>query len=255
MREVLERRGIGYSASENWSEDLPVIVMVHGAGGSSDIWRSQVHGLQKTARVAALDLPGHGNSKGPAREGIEDYADWLGDFLKEAFDMPVFVVGHSMGGAITQVLAVKYPQMLKGIVLAATGPRLRVAPQFLRLLSEDFENAVERFLGYAYAPEAPKELVRQGIDIMKEAGPDIVCGDLTACDNFSSESFVSSISVPCLIAVGEKDMLTPPSLSEKLNSSIKGSTLKVIDGAGHMLMVERPAAFNNLISQFIRGEA
>jgi pimeloyl-ACP methyl ester carboxylesterase len=241
-------------SSPDWDDQRPILVMVHGAGGSSEVWRSQIYGLSRVANAIALDLPGHGKSTGPGMDSIEAYCGFVCGLIEDIFSQPVFLMGHSMGGAITQAVASTRPDLLRGIILASTGPRLKVAPQFLKGLLEDFEATVERFLGYAYAQEAPKELVREGIRLMKEAGSRVVHDDLAACDRFDSRAMLQSIKSPCLVVCGEKDLLTPPSLSEKLKAGIAGSSLRIIQGAGHTVMIERPGPFNEAVAEFL-GES
>lgn len=247
----IERRGIGFAASPNWDKQKQVLVMVHGAGGSSEVWRSQIHGLSRILNTFALDLPGHGKTKGPGMDSIEAYAQWLCQIIQEVFQGPVFIMGHSMGGAITQVAAHGHPELVKSIVLSSTGPRLKVAPQFLKGLLEDFDSTIERFLGYAYAQDAPREMVKEGIRLMKQAGAKVVHDDLSACDRFDAKPFLSAIKAGCLIICGEQDVLTPPFLSAKLKEGISGSTLKLIPGAGHTVMMERPGPFNDAVAAFL----
>lgn len=244
---AFRKLGIGFSASRDEDGGLPTLIMVHGAGGSSEVWSGQVSGLSRLVQAVAIDLPGHGKSKDPAMESIEAYSDWLAGVIEKTAEKPVFLMGHSMGGAITQITAIRRPELLSGIILAATGPRLRVAPQFLQGLQEDFNATVERFLGYAYGPEAGDALIKEGIRIMEEAGPDVVFKDLSACDSFDSAKGLSGIRMPCLILCGEKDLLTPPAFSAKLHDAIAGSTLKHIPEVGHTLMIENPRAFNQIV--------
>ena len=112
------------------------LVLVHGAGGSADLWAPQLTGLADLARVVAVDLPGHGPRRGGGGQSIVAYADWLGEFLDALGDGPAVVVGHSMGGAIAQTVALARPERLAGLVLVATGARLRVMARLLELLRE-----------------------------------------------------------------------------------------------------------------------
>ncbi len=236
-----------------FAEGKPTLVMVHGAGGHSIIWQYQIHGLKDACNTLALDLPGHGETHGPPRSRIADYAAWLARLLGEAFEQPPFLMGHSMGGAIVQETAMgSSAGVLRGLVLAGTAARLQVAPAFLEGMASEFEKSVDAFIGYAYAKETDPQLVREGARLMKEAGPEVMQADFLACDRFDRRREVAALDLPCLILCGEQDKLTPPALSESLNRSLKGSELRLLTAAGHMAMIEAPDAFNQAVRNFIR---
>jgi pimeloyl-ACP methyl ester carboxylesterase len=114
----------------------PPLVLVHGAGGAADLWQPQLDGLADVARVVAPDLPGHGPLGGPDAPGIPAYADWLEAFVAALEAGPVVLVGHSMGGAVAETLALACPERLAGLVLIATAARLRVLARILDLLRQ-----------------------------------------------------------------------------------------------------------------------
>jgi pimeloyl-ACP methyl ester carboxylesterase len=253
---VLERlveRGIGFKEGPTgFREDRPTLVMLHGAGGSAQTWLSQINLLSDGVNALALDLPGHGGTEGPVKETLREYGLWVTEILETIFRFPVFLMGHSMGGAIALDTAISNPDRFEGLILAATGARLRVAPAFLEGLDRDFEGTVDTITGYAYAPGADPDLVREGAKLMKAAGQHAVLGDFSACNRFDRRGDLGSIRVPCLIVCGDRDMLTPPPLSESLHASIPASELKILPGAGHMVMIERFKDFNQSVLAFVQ---
>jgi pimeloyl-ACP methyl ester carboxylesterase len=257
--ERLKDMGIGFRAdSEHFAADRPTLVMVHGAGGSSQIWQNQVRvskapsaRLSRSVNSVALDLPGHGESLGEARSDIDGYAEWLSDVLRAVFDEPPFLLGHSMGGAIVQEVALSDPDIMKGIILAGTGPRIKVAPMFLEGLHKDFDTIIDSIMGFAYAADADTRLIQEGIRLMKAAGGDVVYKDFFACDRFDVRDRIGHINLPCLILCGSEDKLTPPSLSRKLHEAIRGSTMEIIPDAGHMVMIEKYQVFNDRVLDFV----
>lgn len=249
---ALESAGIGFEAGfKKLRENRPTLVMVHGAGGSAQAWRNQVHLLKASINTLAIDLPGHGKTAGTARGTIDGYARWLTEILETFFPEPPFLMGHSMGGAIVQRAAVAKPALMKGIILVGTGPRLGVAPAFLDGLLNNFDNIVDTVMGCAYAPGADQRLLTEGAALLREAGSGVVHGDFMACNLFDMRDRIAEIALPTLILCGEKDQLTPPALSEKLKKSIEGSRIDVIPTAGHMVMIESPKAFNQCVLDFI----
>jgi pimeloyl-ACP methyl ester carboxylesterase len=88
---------------------------------------------------------------------------------------------------------------------------------------------------------------------MKHTGSTVVHNDFLACDRFDRQEGLAQIDLPCLILCGREDKLTPPKLSKALNQGINGSTLKILQGAGHMIMIERHRELNEAVQDFIRG--
>ncbi|MBW1734687.1 MAG: alpha/beta hydrolase [Deltaproteobacteria bacterium] len=248
----LKEMGIGFRAgSDDFGEDRPTLVMIHGAGGCAQVWQAQIDPLNRHVNTLALDLPGYGATPGRGEGDLGGYAQWLAECLKGAFPEPPFLMGHSMGGAVVQKAALLDPDLIKGIILVGTGPRLKVAPLFLEGLKRKFEETVDSIIGYAYAPRADHRLVEEGARLMKEAGSTQVYGDFSACNRFDLRNEVGGIDLPCLILCGEEDKLTPPALSRKLNESIKGSRLEIISSAGHMVMIENHNTFNRSVLDFV----
>jgi pimeloyl-ACP methyl ester carboxylesterase len=250
--QALEKAGIGFEAGfKEFKENRPTLVMIHGAGGRAQVWRNQVYPLKSSLNTVAIDLPGHGKTTGSAGGSIDEYAAWLIETLQTFFPEPSFLVGHSMGGAIVQTLAMERPSLLKGIILAGTGARLGVAPAFLDGLSSNFDNIIDTIMGYAYAPEVDPRLVTEGGALMRESGAAVVHGDFAACNRFDMRDRIAQIALPTLILCGEKDQLTPPALSEKLGGEIRGSRCEIVPSAGHMVMIESPKVFNKTVLDFV----
>jgi len=227
------------------------VLFIHGAGGGQHTWSYQKAFFEKRFNPIIIELPGHGTSEGEGEEEIGRYAEHVYSFLKALALSKVFLVGHSMGGAITQTLALKQAEVLKGIILVGTGARLRVFPIILNMIRSDFAETVRKITQFAYSPNTRPEMIDRGVTDMMRCRPEILYGDLLACDRFDIMNEVEKITLPTLIICGDEDQLTPVKYSQFLLQRIKGSRLEILPGAGHMVMMESAEPFNEKIGAFV----
>ena len=216
------------------------------------MFRAQLAGLSRTANIAAIDLPGHGETPGPSFKTIEAYAAWTADFLERGPVRPV-VLGHSMGGAIAQTLALARPDLLRGLILAASGALLKVLPALLDTLRTDYAKACADIVSMAYGPAALPALLRQAKEELLALAPQVTLGDFLACDQFDLRGRLDEIDLPSLVVVGTRDQLTPPQYASYLASKIKNARLELIENAGHGLFLESPTSFNQAVQEFLAG--
>ena len=169
----MEKKGMSYWAREKgFSEERETVLFIHGAGGSQLSWGLQKGFFEKEFDPILIELPGHGESGGDGEEDIAKYADHVYAFLTALDLQSVFLVGHSMGGAIVQTLALTHPDVIRGIVLAGTGARLKVLPAVLNGIKDNFEETVKKITRFAFSRKAPQELIEAGIDhLMKCRSP------------------------------------------------------------------------------------
>jgi pimeloyl-ACP methyl ester carboxylesterase len=218
----------------------PHLILVHGAGGSHQQWGAAVRDLS-AANVYALDLPGHGRSGGKGSTSVADYASFVVGLMDALGLQQAVIAGHSMGGATAMTIALNYPQRIAGLVLVGTGARLRVLPKIIEGTLNDFQNTVKLICDYAYAPQTPRELVRQGEQQMLQVAAQTIHDDFLACNAFDVMEQVGNIHCPTLIICGTQDTLTPARYSSFLSARIAGSELVLVEGGGHMVMVEKAA--------------
>ena len=232
-------------------EGREVILFIHGAGGGQYTWSFQKGFFEKHFNPIIIELPGHGESEGEGENEIGKYAEHAHGFLKALNLSKVFLVGHSMGGAIVQTMALRYPEMIKGIVLVGTGARLKVFPMILDGIKENFEETVKKINQFAFSRKTSTDLIEKGLMEMLRCRPEVLHGDFSACDRFDVVNEVEKVDLPTLILCGDEDELTPVKYSQFLHHRIKGSKLDVIPDAGHMVMMESASAFNEKIREFI----
>jgi pimeloyl-ACP methyl ester carboxylesterase len=245
-------RGDVFYALSQGPADSPVLVLLHGAGGSHLHWPGELRRLPG-AMVYALDLPGHGRSSGKGCDTIGGYAEAVVAFLDAAGIEQAVFVGHSMGGAIAQTLALDFADRVTGLVLVGTGARLRVAPAILEGVRSNFEQTVELITRFAWSPEAPPTLTELGQKMLLETDPDVVWGDFAACDRFDVIKQLGEIRAPTLVVAGSADQLTPVKYACFLAERISEARCVIVEGAGHMVMLERPRAVMQAVQEFLMG--
>ncbi len=249
----LDGKQISYWIAKGNSRGKEHVLFIHGAGGGQFTWVYQKTFFEKRFNPIILELPGHGESAGEGEGEIGRYAEDVRAFLK-ALDLPkLFLVGHSMGGAIVQTLALSFPEMIKGIVLVGTGARLKVFPSVLEGIRNHFEETVRTIVRFAYSRKTSPELIERGVEELKRCKPEVLYGDFVACDRFDMMDKVEKIHLPTLVICGNEDELTPVKYSQFLHRRIVGSRLEILPDAGHLVMLETPEAFNEKVAAFITG--
>lgn len=243
------RGTIFYTLSQGPAE-CPTLLLIHGAGGSRLHWPAELRRLPGAA-VYTLDLPGHGRSEGDGCDTITDYAKAVVGFLDAVNVERAIVVGHSMGGAIAQTLALDYAARVAGLALVGSGARLRVAPAIIEGIQNDLEGSAGLITQFAWSPDAPSALTELGRQTILETGPDVLWGDFVACDRFDVMERLAEITAPTLVIAGAADQLTPPKYARFLIERIPQAQLVLIEGAGHMVMLERPVKVAKAVNGFL----
>ncbi len=236
------------------SKDSPILY-IHGSGGTGKVWKNQL----ESVGGYAIDLPGHGESeddKGISTVG--DYARHVIAFIEDEMGK-AYVAGHSLGGAIAQMVYLLGKDLgkdlVKGLILVGTGARLRVLPELLDGLKSDFKNTAKRLVNMLFSKKFSDEKVKE--EVLKEileCGGEITFRDFNACDKFDllaeyKEGKIA-VDVPVLCIVGGDDIMTPPKYSEFFRKTINAEVV-VVEDAGHMVMLEKPEEVSRAILEFV----
>jgi len=230
------------------------VLFIHGSGGNASLWRKMVNELANEYESLAISLPGHGESQGEGMKSISAYREFLIEFFDALGLEQVVLVGHSMGGGIILDFALRYPEKLRGIILIGTGVRLRVLPEALEVLRKMADGLMEpKFEPWAFAENASPEVLAEGEREWAKTPPQVRYNDMIACDKFDFMGEIEKIHLPALIVCGRQDRLTPVKYSEFMNNRIAGSKMEIIEGAGHMLMLEAPHGLSEVILNFLRS--
>jgi len=223
------------------------LLFVPGSGRGKQAWFYQARYFKGSEAIA---LPGHPDGK-PC-SSVDEYVEWLHDYIRKQGYKDVVLVGHSLGGAVAQLYALKYGNELKALVLIGTGARLRVHPDILQTLRGMIGNkaAWRKYVEDEVASLEPK--VRQVLVAERmRIGPAVALNDFLCCDKFDIMDRVQNIKVPTLVICGSQDEMTPPKFSRYLADKIGGAQLVIIDGAPHGVTREKPKEVNQAIESFV----
>ena len=224
------------------------LVFIHGAGNSS---LSFYYQLRHFRNSKAIDLPGHPD--GLPCNSIDGYLEWVRGFIKARRYKDVVLCGHSMGGAIAQMYALRYPEELNGLILIGTGAKLKVDPNYiadLKNTDDSLNEWVDSQRGFfsGVEPDLYQLLVQRAAQI----GPDVGLNDLLCCDRFDVLSEISRINLPTEIIAGSIDRLTPVKFSDYLANYISGSEEYVVEGGDHFLQLQHHREVNSRIESFLQ---
>lgn len=219
---------------------LPPVVALHGAGSAGAIWRDVAATLGAPLHV--LDYPGRAGVSGPRRETVADLATWVADELdRRAVDRAV-LVGHSLGGLVSQRLAVTRPERVAAMVLVGTTAKYRDLPELRARVREDFAGFVAGFADLVCGPHAGAEVRAFVTATVVEDGPEVVVSDLRAAGEFDGRAALAEIRCETIVLSAELDAVAPVRFGELLARGVPGAELRIVEGVGHMLPVEAPSA-------------
>lgn len=226
------------------------LIFVHGAGNTGLAWQYQT---QYFTNSEAVSLPGH--PEGKPCTSIDDYAGWLRQYILDRDYSNVVLVGHSMGGAVAQRYALRYPESIEGIVLIGTGARLKVRPEFLNALEAGTQHSPAWLKGFVEPlyRRVASELKTRVIEKVVEVGARVQLNDFRCCDSFDIMDEVRQIEIPTLVICGAEDDMTPVKYSQYLADKINGARLVIIEGSTHLAFMEKPEEVNQAIEEFLRS--
>lgn len=243
--------GIYYTLSQLGEQTSPPLVLIHGAGGSSLSWPPNIRRLADRT-VLAPDLPNHGKSAAQETHTLEEMAFAILEWLDRLHIQQVDVCGHSMGGAISLLLALHAAPRLRRITLVGSAARLTVNPRLLELSANPstLPQAVELLVKWSFAPSTPQRLKELTAKRLLENHPQTLFRDLTACNQFDLSTQLEHIRQPTLILCGEHDRMTPPSSAEFLANRLPNAHLVLLPEAGHMVVLEKPTQVASQLCAF-----
>jgi pimeloyl-ACP methyl ester carboxylesterase len=242
-----------------------LVVLIHGVGARLDNWEDVASRLASEYRVLRYDLRGHGESTlAPGPYSLPLLADDLKALLDHIDAVEANIAGHSLGGMIAQMFALRHPTAVRGLALlsAAAGrsqeERERVATRVDLIRTGDpgehFRRSLPRWFSDAFIATNPALIAAYAA---RNAANDPDCYAaayrVLALEDLDHE--LEQIRVPTLVATGELDLGSNPRMSELMSRRIKGSTLRILPGLKHSILVEAPHVVARMLAPFFKGSA
>ena len=250
--------------------DGPSLVLVHGLGGAASNWVELAPALTRSHHVLALDLPGHGGSSPlPAATSLTPFADVVAAVAEREALLPAAVVGHSLGGLVGLRLALRRPDAVRALLLAASGgissgtrarevavttlvlarPARLVAP-FRRLVArlEWLRYPVFGFLEVSDPPALSPDVVEGFL-----AGPALHTDVLSAGRALVADDprlDLGAVRCPCLVLAGARDRMVPVEDAIEYARRLR-APLRIVPDCGHLVIGERPDACLEAIERFV----
>ncbi len=244
---MIENKSCYYGVSRRAPESGPAAVCIHGSGSDGIVWSYQLSRLSSRYRIIVPDLPGHGRSEGLPLDSVPAYAAWLEQFCCALHLDTFFLLGHSLGGAVVQEYARSYPHRVRGMVLVATGTRFMLS----RSYQEQCESGVPPRDDGAADGENQAGPFQEGYELLRSQCSRALHEDLLAAARFDSSQWIGSLEAPALVIWGNRDAITRRGLPEELAGKLPRGRLRVIEGAGHVVMIDARDEFNRLVAEFI----
>ncbi|MBY0477835.1 MAG: alpha/beta hydrolase [Chitinophagaceae bacterium] len=239
------------------------VVLIHGFGEDSRIWKQQIQFLQNRFQLIIPDLRGSGASTLPEKQlTIESMADDLYAILRAENIQPCILLGHSMGGYITLAFAEKYPEMLAAFGLihstayADSDEKKAARKKSIAFINEHsafefIQTTIPNLFSAAFNKQQKHQvlqLTEQGRQFSKEALTAYYEAMIARPDR---TEVLKNSTVPVLFFIGEEDKAVNPGDMLKQSSLPAVSQVLFVNGIAHMGMLEATGELNTCIDEFV----
>ena len=256
ITEIKNKKIYSNDVGHLYDSNKPTIILLHGSGQSHIVWSLTDQFLADQGfNVFTLDLPGHGNSEGPALKSIEEMSQWLNEFIEYIGIKKSILVGHSQGCLISLELARLYPNKVDKIIFIAGSYSIPVNKVLIDLsLAGDMEalNLMMKW-GYGYSKQFIGGNPLQKILNSPREVREVLAVDLIACNNYKNGiDAVKSISCPTFFIFGEIDKMIKLESGKKFANMINNSKVHTIKDCGHMIILENAFEMREKITEFLK---
>lgn len=262
MSRIETTDGIRIHYTEWGNHEGPTVLFLHGLGADNLGWFRQRHAFGHDYRCVAVDNRGSGQSeKPPGPYDLERLARDAVEVLDHLEIESAHVIGASMGGALSQIIAVEFPERVESLTLACTACEIGWRDE----LFDDWENLIRtqgmrafsvKNFEWIFGPRSVRRLWPVAAllgPLMLRAPQEAFIAQIGAIRSFNegSSDDLGVISAPTLVITGSQDLLTPVADAEEIAARIPNSELVVVRGAAHGFMVEGAKHFNRVVLEFL----
>ena len=250
---VLDGRDVYYESPRDPSIVPPggsTVLLVHGMCDNHKFWTQVSERLSVDHTPVAVLLPGRGESDGPPLDSAADYLRFF-EALVEALGLSAFVFcGHSMGGSMGLELALRRPDLLRGLILVSAAPSWPMSQDDIEIWDRDPDEAYRVNFTYLYSPHT-SDTVKQKYNAQLKTTPAATCrADAMACKSFASDNRLEGIHTPALVVCGEHEFWIDG--SERLSKGLPQNRYVNVPRAGHAIGAEQPEQLADVIVQYLR---
>lgn len=239
-------------------QESKALVLGSSLGTSSNMWNNIVDDLAEHYFVILFDTRGHGQSQVLGLEplSVEQFAQDVIDIVDHLNIDKFAYVGLSLGGAIGQMLAIKYPERVERLILCCTASKFG-EPAFWndragKVLEDGMEAILEATKSRWYNPGTAEadQFAQSLLDELLTFNPVGYANTCKAVANFDVRAQLNEIKCPTLAIAGTEDLSTPIAVMQELVNGIPNAELIAVKGAAHIGNVEKPEEFKNAILNF-----
>ncbi len=250
MPKITTQRGTFWVADHRKQKDTTPTIIIHGAGGSHLSFPKELR--QSTIiNPLLIDLSGHGLSTGNGHETIDEHAEDIISVMDAMDIQTARLMGHSMGGAVSQQIAIDHPERVARLILIGTAGKFEVNHVLINGIVDNPADTIQLLTQWMWAKSVPDIFREMSADMMSKIDPFTIQCDYIAANDFDILHQLANIQQPALIIGGEKDKMAHRDLSYQLADGLPNATLVILSDAGHMMHLEQPEHVTHLIEEWL----
>lgn len=251
------------------------LILIAGLTRDHTIWSGLIDQLSKTYRVLIWDNRGAGQSDKPDEKYfVPLMAADLSALMDVLHIKKASILGHSMGGFMAMYLAALHSDKVRKLIIcsgcavqsknsiAYLNSRVALVTKKLQqqiIASGATEDDIKNAMQWIYSPQFRNDPTKVAAIVKRELNNPFpqpgyaFIHQAQACIEHDAQVILPNINAPTLILSGADDILMPPEVSDNLAKQIHGAKLEILPNAGHMLQLEQPAAFLEMVTGFLKN--